>query len=56
MIIFLQHFDQGGQEPKVRSTLRAIWLLVPEPFSEPTQQNRDLLPVLHMTELSHKCW
>jgi hypothetical protein len=27
--------EKRGQEPIVRSTLRAIWLLVPDPFSEP---------------------
>ena len=27
--------QKRGQEPTVRSTLRAIWLLVPDPFSEP---------------------
>ena len=27
--------QKRGQEPIVRSTLRAIWLLVPDPFSEP---------------------
>ncbi len=26
--------QKRGQEPIVRSTLRAIWLLVPDPFSE----------------------
>ena len=33
-----QEAQKRGQEPIVRSTLRAIWLLVPDPFSEPRNQ------------------
>jgi len=29
--------QKRGREPIVRSTLRAIWLLVPDPFSEPRE-------------------
>ncbi len=30
-----EHVGKRGQEPIVRSTLRAIWLLVPDPFFQP---------------------
>jgi len=32
--------QKRGQEPIVRSTLRAIWLLVPDPFSESRSQSQ----------------
>ena len=33
--VTLVRAQKRGQEPIVRSILRAIWLLVPDPFSEP---------------------
>ena len=35
---FVPH--KGGQEPIVHSTLRAIWLLVPDPFYRPISRSR----------------
>jgi len=50
-------FKKGGQEPIVQSTLRAIWLLVPDPFfkvlhfADPFEAFPGIVPVICISRM-----
>jgi len=47
--LLLFELRKRGQEPIVRSTLRAIWLLVPDPFFEPSPSYKNAEDIIEST-------